>query len=485
MQEKRHNGESFNLSSDRGKEGYDTRKTALHYACNPVDKHRLTYPQWYTVNKELNRIFELGIDDKTLLLLSKIDHKLGEVDRFSDNDFLPPLRSDNTAAHSKQVMNLTDYIFYKTGQHSIDKTYLEQMRKDAVTAAMIHDMGEIIVEGTTLAHLHRATEEQKKEWVEIKERVEPKIFAFVLMLLDNEQQKFPSTSRDNEYKKAIIAMRSIVHDDEEKNHAAVESYPKIEKWIDDNAAIILRGYKPSESVEKLIALYDMVEHYGKDGDKKYQTEKFARSLAPELKHVEIENPNLIGAVVKTLERVEGYKYFKKNISENPDIQQQGNNEFLDTIRRNEKSVHEIFKSAEKGNREKNILAVETAKLTYATIASALIDDNVGNKKLIPDIICLDKSKFKGRIPDDIAENQISTLDKPATYINRKMLGCIYRAAAFCLDKDVTENNPFIPQRESLIDAYIGGELPKNLIKKAKEEYKSLRGIQSVSPSIAI
>ena len=483
------NGEydGFELPDRRGQKGYRDRKMALQYTCNPIDKHRLTSSQWQQLNGELNRIFDLGMDKNSLWAISHIDTRLGEVDRFWDNHHLPFSRSDNTAAHCKQVMNLVDHIFLNANKFATNKAELDEMRKDAISCAMIHDMGEIIAEGTTVAQVNAATAEYKKKWAEDKNRIEPKIFAFFLMLLDNIQQKSvestpPPHETTDEYWFIASEMRGLV--DKITNHRekpVVEAYPALEKWIEENAQTALQGYKPSPWAERLIALYDVVEHYNEKGDEKYKTEEFARTIAPDFKHIEIKNPSIIGAVTKTLERVEGSKYFQRYMSKNTPIRNQNSRDFLGDARRCEKSIDEIFSSVDPNSKEQKLLAVETAKFTYKSISRLMIANEIEPiNNLGPDVICLDPKQGTEAISAEISEKEMSTLDKPAAYITREMLGCIYKAAASCVDPDLSGGRAFIPTHKSLIDAYVQGELSPAMLQKAKEEWSYLNGVNSHS-----
>lgn len=464
---------------------------------------QLTLRDCYCFNYSLNQGLDMGLPtpktgqgDRTLVMLSMMDHALQDVSRFVGVSNLHILRADSTMGHSKQTMRILQNVFEKGGAlktlSPTEKQKLNSYRREALLGAWIHDMGEVVFELTTAGDMMKISPAERVEIKHEKDKVETKIFEyfcqFAAQCIDKgtpelfiervdavrnaalEASAKPGASRKEQIVARMEALSGAIEKERERYNVAKD---------------------PTEETKKLLRIY-------------YQTEGMELPGAPP---EELHKAAFLNALVKTLESVEGLRYLQRNSYESrrDALARKLNSEYAPPLfasrkltadyeiivgaQRCETRLPELFKAA-RTDAERN-LARAAASFTYRSIARQFLPepyDHVGITANIIDRAATQPSpgeatlkaaelvafrsgemhEKKGKL-----EKQNSEGGNPSAprYITREDIGRIYRAA-----EDAVVSGDFEPTTRSLISLGDTPTLPTQLLDKAKQMERKTNNI---------
>lgn len=361
----------------------------------------MNWKGWYLFNYSMNKGLDIGLptegSDRTLRMLSLIDHSLAEVPRFVGISYMLPVRADSTTAHTKQVMNIIQQTFEDSGVAFNGKLTPEvnQFRRDALLGAWVHDMGETIFELTTASDMFNMEAGERAKISAAKDVLESELFPFFCQL-------------------AVYALEQ--HRPELFNEVIWEMRSKALAPVNPPGGALTKA-------DKLCALMQTVRESMREVKER---DDFPKELAPETKRLmdiyeRAENPEKGGFLhpfVKTLECVEGLRYMQRQAAPgstdklskqlhagNPSYPEfagaelWSDHEIVSTLRRSERRLPLLFEQAAKdiegepATSTKRALANAAAKFTYNSIARQFTprtnrpdptqDDHVG---IVPAII---------------------------------------------------------------------------------------------------
>ncbi len=433
----------------------------------------MTQREWNMFNYSMNKNLDIGLDEKTLRMLSRMDQALADVPRFIGVRAMPYTKMDSTAAHTKQVMNNVQYMFERAfGDRGLTREQ-NQFRRDALLGAWVHDMGEITFELTTANDVFNIKDPKDKEEIKsMKDALEDEIFAFSCELSLKEEEtkdqglllremwnlrnwaagKTPPPWKDDQ---------SPAPDD--KVNAIKQRIHRMEKGIEEIRGRLQLPKDPSQyhkETKDLIAIYNRTEVAAKPSEK-----------------------NFLNTLVKTIESVEGQRYFQRKTADsstadvtrllNPEAlahlpyDLQSDHEIVQSCRRSEQRIPQMFAQASNDFEKK--LAAATASYTYRSIARQFLPHDYDHVALAPEIIDRQpepdhkKPEFKGKelsLPEirTVRERELAAKrvemgkQKPGSYdvryLTREQVGILYRAAEKAA---LRKENGFVPQTPSLIE----------------------------------
>ena len=444
----------------------------------------MSWRDWYCFNASMNAGLDIGLPtdghDRSLMMLSLIDHALAEVPRFVGMNNMPPMRADSTAGHSKQVMNIVQTVFENSGV--IFKNTLSdannKLRRDALLGAWIHDMGETIFELTTASDMFNMAPADAAIIRQKKNVIEDRIFPFCCQLAVYAIEQ----GKPELFHQYIAQIRDAALD------TPVDTQ-------NGDAPLVARIKTRMVAIEKSM-------------DEISQLPNFPLALAPETKNLmdvyhrtEMEG-GFLHPFVKTLEAVEGQRYLQRNAADSstdalsrrlhPDGKYtqfarhdlSSDHEVISSIQRVEKRLPDLFEIA-KTSAEKE-LAKAAARFTYRSIARqftpsaedhvglapAIIDRNpaapTSDPHLIPlqelEVIRSSEMEYKAAM---LGKQDAASVDE--RYYTRERAGALYRAAEQLVGKS------FKPKSKSLISINDTPTIPSVLAGEMQKREMEARG----------
>lgn len=409
------------------------------YTAKPLDLRG-----WTLLNQSINNGFKLKLEPRDIGILSMMDEVLGEVPRFVGMRHMAPQKTDSTAAHTKQVMNIIQQVYE---QAKVPPTpSQEQFRRDALVGAWLHDMGEVVMELSTASQFFAMSPEAQKRFSEEKDAVEREVVRFSLDLAGQGFDRGDTTL-------FARTMRSL--------RAELVAVPNSPNLPEDRAKLLAKrlgelretlglGEGSSPSTEQMLDLYDRTENP--------------------------EKGTFLHPFVKTLECVEGQRYLQRNGGDAAHLPlyrqlhpqamaaQMGmhlisDHEMVEACRRSERRLPMLFERAESSDEKK--LAREAAKFTYHSIARQFLPKKEDHVAELPAII--DRSPQRPNSKDDtLTVSELETIrdqenrfkqdalskqgdDINGRYVTRERAGHIYRAA-----QEAVANGRFRPSKGALL-----------------------------------
>ncbi|MBA4274888.1 MAG: hypothetical protein C0436_04465 [Alphaproteobacteria bacterium] len=383
------------------------------FSAKPLD-HR----GWYLFNKSMNNGLDLGLDERTLQILSLMDHALADVRRFVGVANMHEIASDSTAAHTKQAMNIVQHVIEDASQGAMSKE-MDSFRRKALLGTWVHDMGEIVTELTTASDMFGIAPERQKALSHAKNELEEKIFIFGCELAGMAIDK---------------ANPSLFYDAIERLRSASREATTLEGRIENITAQLEVEQKRADlpntlstTTHRLLEWYESVESKAEG--------------------------NMLHPFVKTLEAVEGQRYLQRNsnITKHTRLELSTSHEVISAARRAERRLPELFEQASHSPMNKK-LAIAAAKFTYRSIARQCLPSKDDMVSLIPPFIVRDAG------PD--TEPHSSTLVHNALWpvVESKILAAYHHMAAV-LDARVPNHGL----------SCIAEEAQKSYVAEAKEQ----------------
>jgi hypothetical protein len=461
----------------------------------------MNWKGWYLFNYSMNKGLDIGLptegSDRTLEMLSLIDHSLAEVPRFVGISYMLPVRADSTTAHTKQVMNIIQQTFENSGVAFNGKLTPEvnQFRRDALLGAWVHDIGETIFELTTASDMFNLEPSERAKISAAKDALESELFPFFCQLAVYALEK----QRPELFNEVIWNMRNKV---------------------------LAPVNPPGGTLSKAEQLCALMQTVRDSMDEVKAREDFLKEMAPEtIRLMDIyeraENPKKGGFLhpfVKTLECVEGLRYMQRQAAAgstdalskqlhtgNPSYPEfagaelWSDHEIISTLRRSERRLPLLFERAgqkiegEPETSTKRALANAAAKFTYNSIARQFTprtnrpdptqDDHVGivsaiiDRKPTPshrDLHAIPIAELRDLCAKDMKlKNQWSANENPSDpnrrFFSREEIGALYRAAEAQVGKC------FWPKSPSLISVEDTPEIPKPLVAAMLTSTRTGRG----------
>ena len=438
----------------------------------------MSWREWYCFNYAMNQGLDIGLptdgSDRSLMMLSLIDHALSEPPRFVGMAQMPPQRADSTTAHSKQSMNLGQTMFEKRKlyfQGELRPEY-NTFRREAMLGFWVHDMGECIFEIVTASDRFGLSREENAWLTERKNEVEANVFTCACQLAIHciEQGK------PQEFIEIIHRIRHQV--------LAAKAAPEL-------------GENP-----KLALLRARLEAMEAGMAEAESAPGFPHELAPETaRMLDIyerteKSGTFLHNFVKTLEGVEGQRYLQRNSAEtptdywsrqlhdeahyptHPTYDLTSDHDIVMSIHRAERRLPDLFSTA-KTHWERE-LAKQTAAFVYGSIARQFTPAHYEHVALAPEIV--------NRAPEAPTSNeelsvgalmllretqmaakreQLATQSPDnlnAQFYTRARAGALYRAAEH-LVCDGFSRNGFIPTGACLLRLADTPEIPPELVQK--------------------
>lgn len=112
-------------------ENLSEHKTRIHQQT----RNLVGYAQWLAFNREQNAFYQLGLDERSLKVMSLLDSELSKAQRWRGSIYMAEAKADSTASHSKQVMLLVQEMFERSLGEGPLPDATEQLRKDALMGA--------------------------------------------------------------------------------------------------------------------------------------------------------------------------------------------------------------------------------------------------------------------------------------------------------------------------------------------------------------
>lgn len=456
---------------------YGERKTYIFshtgHAAKPMD-----WREWYCFNYAMNQGLDIGLaadgSDRTLMMLSLIDHALSQPPRFVGMAQMPPMRADSTTAHSKQSMNLGQTMFERRKlyfQGELKPEY-NAFRREAMLGFWVHDMGECIFEIVTASDRFGLSKEENAWLTERKNEVEAKVFTFACQL-------------------------AIHWIEQGKPQEFIETIHHLRQQVLEAKPIIQSGENP-----KLALLRARLEVMENGMAEVESTPGFPRELATETKHIldiyerTEKSGTFLHNFVKTLEGVEGQRYLQRNSAETPtdywsrqlhDEAQYpvrptydltSDYDIVMSIHRAERRLPDLFATAT--THWERELAKQTAAFVYGSIARQFTPAHGEYVALAPEIV--DRNPTPPASPEQLTTSELKVLreselgvkrerhaaqssdDLNAQFYSRSRAGALYRAAEH-LVCDGFSRNGFIPTGACLLRLADTPEIPPELVQK--------------------
>lgn len=312
------------------------------FSAKPLDRRG-----WHLFNRSMNDGLRLGLDERSLQILSLMDTALAEVRRFRNMPHMHEIASDSTAAHTKQAMNIIQHIVERAAGDTMPPK-MDALRRKAIIGTWVHDMGEIVMELTTASEVFQVPPEQRAELSEKKNLLERDLFHFGCMLAAHTVD----SSQPDIFLSSIRQLRE-----------QAQAQPGIDQRIASIRSGMERltaryGLASDETATTLLACYDEVEASAKG--------------------------NFLHPFVKTLEAVEGQRYLQRNSGLQPHTRMElaTSHDIIESCRRCEKRLGELYDAA--GNdRMLQSLARRTAEYTYRSLARQFMPKQEDHVSLAP------------------------------------------------------------------------------------------------------
>ncbi len=422
-----------------------SKQKAFIYTHTGSSAKPMNMREWLLFNQSMNKGFNLGFDDKTVRVLSMMDHSLSRVRRFAGMPHLHEIVADSTAAHSKQVMGIIDDVTRRAFPERMPPA-IDQLRKDAMLGAWVHDMGEIVMELTTASEIFMMSPEEQKNIGIAKNNFERELFSFACDLANYHL----SRGKPEAFQATIDELRAIALSKETTLERIAVMRHEIRDIRDE------LKLPQSDLSKHLLAIYDQTE--------------------------EASQGNFLHPFVKTLECVEGHRYLQRNSKASPLTRMElaPAHEIVEAIRRSERRLPMLFEQV--GQMESNLpafdkLARQTASYTYDSIARQFAPKPEDHVSLAPKII--DRSpdtreepftshilpeyrhtvrgQRQALLKERYDHQNNDSLDK--RYFTREEAGALYRTAEIA----VLQTHPrFHPTTTSLIALKDTPEIPQLL-----------------------
>ena len=448
---------------------------------------------WYCFNYSMNKGLDLQLSDSTLKTLTLMDEALQHVPRFVGVQGIAGQLVDSTAAHSKQVMNIIEYVFEKSGvldtRSRENKNEADTMRREALIGAWVHDMGEVIFELSTASGMFALSKAESTHLKQEKDALEDKIFTFACQLAskcirEGKPEEFISTIRSIR-KEALTPNTTddFALTDEMTQTPAMQRILKINQAIDRKMAEPDFPKEDSPETLQLRVLYDKTE-----------------GISHATTAAEIKKEKFFHAFVKTLESTEGQRYFQRNTFDSElqklatalhpnhathiNTELLSDNNIVQAVCRCEKLLPVLFENASTLVEQK--LAKAAASFVYRSIARQFLPEPQDKIGALPFMIDRNPQKKsysseQSLTPAVLREVRASEMqykqlqyekqDKDSydvRYITREDMGAIYRAA-----EELVAIGEFVPQLQErktacLINFEDMPEFPEALKKRAEE-----------------
>lgn len=419
------------------------RKRFIFNFCGYAGAHP-SIREWNRFNRSMNEGLDLGLDARTLGMLSIIDHALHEVPRFVDVPYVARGQVDSTTAHSKQSMNNGQRVFEEAFANRKASPEAQQFRRLCLLGLWMHDYGETVFELTTASLMQSLGKADREEIKEAKDVIEREIVLFNFAVaeagLDAGQPDLLQQKLRQIRTHAIHGSASL-----QGRERVMERIRLIREGIgvayrELAAANILVSAEPGAHAKELIAVYDALENEGA--------------------HPAGER-NFLHAYGKTVESVEGQRYLQKNAKEPPHMplykalsnhdhpsplpfHAMPPTEVIENYRRCERRLPALFEpmahipsllgkpSFTLGSAEKDVLARSCAAFTYHSLARPYLPREGDDVATVS-------------APVDRAPHLPPTERKPRRMMGALELGYCYRAAALAVQK-----GNYTPQKGSII-----------------------------------
>ena len=316
------------------------------FSAKPLDRRG-----WYLFNQSMNEGLSLELDERTLQVLSLMDHALADVRRFGGMPHMHEIASDSTAAHTKQVMSIIQHVSEQaSGGHMSEE--MDALRRDAILGAWIHDMGEMVIELTTASDMFNMPADKREGVSQLKNALERDLFLFSCALANHAV----ASAQPDLFRSSIMSLREAA----QQESTLVGRIDAIRQGM-QRTSRRLGLAEIDEGTEHLHALYDRVESKAEG--------------------------NFLHPFVKTLEAVEGHRYLQRNSSllKHTRLDLITSNEITEGCRRCEKRLPDLFASAG-DDWVKGRLARAATEFTYRSIARQFLPKQEDHVSVAPDFI---------------------------------------------------------------------------------------------------
>lgn len=289
---------------------------------------------WYLFNRSMNEGMNIGLDERSVQILSLIDHALSGVKRFRGFAHMHEIAGDSTAAHTKQAMNIVEYVVERAAAGNMTAA-LDEFRRDALLSTWVHDMGEVVMELTIASDIFDMPVDKRAALSHEKNELERELFIFSIDLA----AYAIDTAQPELFARTIEAIREKAH----KATGITERMHIIKEGMQQAYARWQLPKAEEKETAHLVSLYDRAEEKEKGG--------------------------FLHPFVKTLEAVEGHRYLQRNsgLLEHTKLEWITSNEIVEACKRSERRLPELFEQA--GDDPTQLaLAVAAAEFTYRSIA---------------------------------------------------------------------------------------------------------------------
>ncbi|MCI5050652.1 MAG: hypothetical protein MRY32_10075 [Rickettsiales bacterium] len=349
------------MAKAEGTPSFSERKRWIFRQCGHRTQPEPNLDDWRRINTQLNDWFQLDLDADTLETLTLMDHALADVKRYFNFAHITQDHADSTAAHSKHTMNLVQEMFdraYPDGFPPEHADQLEAMRKDAIIGAWIHDMGELVVEGTTMGDMNKLPAAEQAKAKQYKDEVEAKVTEFGLRMAAKCAAGIHG-AKPEDFRDIIQQIRvdtGVTHDDDRFTGKMFGAFPEIARWIDGHEQGLLEGMSEHHPiVDEVERIYDAVENNDSKG--------------------------LVRPVVKCCERLEGVRYVQRNAGfdgQGVPLRYATSFQTLGTCRRAEMGLPELMDIAQPHEKH---LAKAIIDRAYSTVVRGFIGHQ--DEKIVP------------------------------------------------------------------------------------------------------
>lgn len=427
---------------------------------------------WNLLNQSLNKGFDLNLNDRELRILSMMDEMLAEVPRFVGVHYVAPQKTDSTAAHTKQVMNIVQHIWQSSGV-----TGMQQLRRDALLGAWLHDMGEVVLELSTASLMFAMPKNLQDEFKAHKDDVEREVVGFSIALAE----KALEGNDPKLFARVIHNLRDDLLALPQGDDLPLRRMRLLTQRITELRQEHQLPATASETAKKLLGVYDRIEFP--------------------------LNNDFLHPFVKTLEAVEGQRYLQRNGADaahmalyrrlSPDSMASdlgmhliSDNEIVSACQRCERRLPMLFERA--GTREQKLLAREAAKFTYRSLGRQFTPSNEDHVANLPAYI--DRQPEQGKDPyagltiqeleriraqeHAYKEQQFGAQDNASfdvRYYSKSRAGQLYQAA-----HDSVLNLWFAPKHDSLIATRDCSALPLQITARMQRLVQTSRVAQMPS-----
>lgn len=348
-----------------------------------LDELKASFADWQDIDTRLFASFGLASshgadkDVETIQTLAMLDTVLHGTMRFFKMSHIREHTADSTAAHSKQTMNLVQDIFDTAYPDGNIPDSVKPLRREALLGASLHDLGELIVEGTTMDYMNKLSPDERKKTEKIKDEVEDAVTHFAIKyaakccIVDKDPNKFFETIFQIKQDVGLIDAEGKTVNEADP----ITLFPKIKEWIKTHEQELIGGFEVPPHIQELLDIYHRVESKDSEG--------------------------MLRPIVKCVERLEGVRYLQRNssIGGNASLELATSFQALTTCERAEKGLPELFELAHK--HDQLPLALAIADRAYSTIVRGFMGDRTNGVKRFPRLITIHASANELDMPDEL------------------------------------------------------------------------------------